>query len=383
MAIYLDCAASMPVDPRVTARVMEVLADECGNAGSRGHELGRRARRRVEQAREQVARVVDAGRAEVVFTSGATESSNLAILGLAEYGRQSGRRHAVSTRIEHRAVLEPLEQLRRHGFEISLVAPEPGGWVDPEAVRGAVRPETLLVSVMHVNNETGIIQPIAEIAELLGEHSAYFHVDAAQGFGRELQGLRHPRVDLVSISGHKIHAPQGIGALVTRRREGRRPPLAPLLHGGGQEFGLRPGTLPVALISGLGLAAELAVEEGEARAAKCRQLRERLLRALAPLEPVVNGDPGRGVPHILNLSIPGVLAEEALEALDGLIAVSDGAACSSQADTCSHVLSAMGLDAARIEGALRFSWCHLTEEPEWNAVVHRLSQVRVRQEDCE
>src|SRR5687767_6552727 len=203
MAAYLDCAATTPIDPRVRDEVLRYLDEEWGNAGSRTHEYGRRARRAVERARDRVAAVVAAGRGEVVFTSGATESNNLAILGLAEEGGRIGKRHVVSTMIEHPAVLEPLRVLERRGFAVTLVPPGPGGWVDPKGVSQAVRNDTLLVSVMHVNNETGVIQPVEEIARLLGDHDAYLHVDAAQSFGKEFAALRNARVDLISVSGHK------------------------------------------------------------------------------------------------------------------------------------------------------------------------------------
>lgn len=372
MAVYLDCAATTPVDPRVREEVLRFLTDEWGNAGSRTHEYGRRARRAVEQARAHVAAVVNAGRGEVIFTSGATESNNLALLGLAEHGAEADRRHLVSTQIEHAAVLEPLQALTRRGFEVTLIPPGTGGWVDPDAVRAAVRPDTLAVSVMHVNNETGVIQPVSEIAARLADHPAYFHVDAAQGFGKLLEPLRNPRIDLISISGHKLYAPKGIGALVARRRGGRRPPLAPLMFGGGQELGLRPGTLPVALVAGLGKATELALAEAPERNRACIGFRERMLNALGPLDPQVNGDLDRCAPQILNVSFPGLPNEAALEALDGLVAVSDGAACSSQSETCSHVLAAMGIRGARAEGALRFSWSHLTPDPDWDAVAGAL-----------
>jgi cysteine desulfurase len=326
----------------------------------------------VERARDQVAAVVGARRGEVIFTSGATESDNLALLGLAEHGLATGRTHVVSTQIEHHAVLGPLQALERRGFRVTLVPPRPDGWVEPAAVRAALREETLLVSVMHVNNETGVVQPVDEIAEALGGHDAFLHVDAAQGFARERARLRHPRLDLISVSGHKIHAPQGVGALVLRRRGGERPPLAPLFHGGGQELGLRPGTLPVALIAALGEAAELAAAEAEARARHCRELRERLLSALAPLQPLVNGDPSRTVPHILNLSFPGHDAESVIDAWQRLVAISDGAACTTQSRTCSHVLAAMGLPADRREGAVRLSWSHLTPLPPLAAMVDAL-----------
>jgi cysteine desulfurase len=376
MSVYLDCAATTPVDPRVAADVVRYIQDEYGNAGSRTHAYGARAKRAVERARDQVAAVVACTRGEVVFTSGATESNNLAILGLAGHGRRTGRRHLVSTMVEHNAVLEPLRHLEEHGFEVTLVPPTRGGWVEPDAVRAAVRPDTLLVSVMQVNNETGVVQPIAEIAAGLEGRPAYLHVDAAQGFGKEIPALRHPRIDLISISGHKLFAPKGVGALITRRRDGERPPLAPLMFGGGQERGLRPGTLPVHLIVGLGRAAELALAGADTRAESNRAFRDRALAALRPLDPVLTGDPDRTVPHILNLALPGINAEEAMEALADTIAISNGSACTSQSLSCSHVLGAMGLDPARAASTLRLSWCHLTPEPDWGRVVEILRGLR-------
>jgi cysteine desulfurase len=231
---------------------------------------------------------------------------------------------------------------------------------------------------MHVNNETGVIQPVGQVADLLEGHPAYLHTDAAQGFGKELAALRHPRIDLISISGHKVFAPKGVGALVTRRRNGDRPPLSPLMFGGGQERGLRPGTMPVHQVAGLGLAAELAVNESEQRMQFNRRFRERALSALRPLEPVLTGDQERVVPHILNLSFPGMDAEEAMEALADVVAISNGSACTSQSLSCSHVLGAMGLDGAHATGALRLSWCHMTPEPDWRKVVAVLAGLSLR-----
>jgi cysteine desulfurase len=378
MSVYLDCASTAPVDPRVIELVMHCLKSDYGNAASRTHSFGNDARRVVEKARDQVAAVAGCTRGEVVFTSGATEANNLAILGLAEFGQAQGKRHLVSTAIEHNAVLEPLQELVRRGFELTLVQPNAGGWVEPQAIRDAVRDDTLLVSVMHVNNETGVIQPIAEIAELLAGHEAYFHIDAAQGFGKELAPLRNPRIDLLSISGHKHFAPKGIGALVMRRRGNQRPPISPLMFGGGQERGLRPGTLPVHLIAALGKAAELAEAELEQRCAFNQQFRQRALNALAPLNRILTGDQDRVIPHILNLSIPGVDAESAMDALDGTIAISNGSACTSGQQVCSHVLSAMGVKEERAEGALRLSWCHMTPEPDWAKVVQILKDIQSR-----
>jgi len=373
MPVYLDCAATTPLDPRVRAEMLRYLDDDFGNAGSRTHQRGQRARAAVERARDRVAAVVACGRGDVIFTSGATESNNLAILGLAA----GARRHVVSSAIEHHAVLEPLEELRRRGFDVTLVEPGPGGAVDAGAMLAAVRPDTLLVSLMHVNNETGVIQPIAEVAERLDGSEAAFHVDAAQGFGRELTALRHPRIDLISASAHKINGPKGVGALITRRRDGRRPPLSPLMFGGGQERQLRPGTLAVPLIAGFGVAAELAAAEAGERHEGCLAFRSRLLAALEPLGAVVNGDVERTVPWMLNVSFPGLDAETVIDAWSELVEISNGAACTSHSYTCSHVLSAMRLPASRRDGAVRLSWGASTPDPDWPALIAALQPCRV------
>lgn len=374
MPIYLDCASTTPLDSRVRTEMLRYLDDDFGNAGSRTHAWGLRARAAVEHARDQVATVVGARRGDVIFTSGATESNNLAILGLA--GAAPDRKHVVATAIEHHAVLEPLAELGRRGFEITLIPPDSRGMVDPDAVAGAVRRDTVLVSIMHVNNETGVRQPVAEVADRLERSDAYMHVDAAQSFARDIDALRHPRLDLISASAHKINGPKGVGALIIRRRGQERPPLQPLMFGGGQERGLRPGTMPVALVAGFGLAAELAVAERDDRSERCVAFREALLAGLSPLGGIVNGDLRQSVPYIVNLSFPGLEAEVAIDAWKDLVGVSNGAACTSQSYTCSHVLSAMRLPAWRMEGAVRFSWCAETPQPAWDALVAALQPFR-------
>jgi cysteine desulfurase len=371
--VYLDCNATTPIDPRVQAEVMTYMAQEFGNAGSRTHGYGQTAKERVNRARREVADVVSCSPEEVLFTSGATESNNLAILGLAGYGEQTGRRHIISTQIEHKAVLEPLEALAKRGFEVTLLAPTPGGWIDPESVRRAVRPETLLVSVMAANNETGVIQPLDEIASVLTGHEAYFHVDGAQLFGKMIQPLRNPRIDFLSVSGHKIYAPKGIGALIARRRGYKRPPLQPLMYGGGQERGLRPGTLPVALIAGLGMAASISLKESDQWMTHCQKIKAEAMVALAHLEMTMNGDPARTQVHTLNFSVPGVDSEAAIVALKDVVAISNGSACTSHSYERSHVLMAGGMSDERVAGALRFSWSHMTPSVPWTEVAERLA----------
>lgn len=367
--VYLDCSATAPIEPEIAEEVEHYLSAEFGNAGSRTHAFGARAKRRVQEAREQVAAVVAAESDEVVFTSGATEANNLALLGLADWAIESHRRHIVTTAIEHKAVLEPLAELARRGIEITHVPVGPGGRVDARELLAAVRDDTGVVSVMQVNNETGVRQPLDDIADGLADHLAYLHVDAAQGFGREIEALREPRIDLISLSGHKAYGPKGVGALVTRRRRHRRVPLRPLMFGGGQERGLRPGTLPVALIAGLGAASQIALRDAGSRARANTAFRDRALAALSPLKPQRNGDPHCAVPYILNLSLPGIDAEALVVALKGHAAVAVGAACTSASYEVSHVLTAMGLPDERVAGAVRLSWCHMTEEPDWRAIV--------------
>ena len=378
MTIYLDCNATTPMEIEVREAVLKYMTTEFGNAGSRTHEFGARAKKAVQHARDQIAKMLAAEREEVIFTSGATESNNLAILGLRDYNtnqKNKPKKHIVSTQIEHKAVLEPLLEMEKFGFEVTLVAPNKAGWVEPAAIREAIREDTLLVSVMQVNNETGIIQPIAEIADMLAEHEAFFHVDAAQGFGKEISTLRNPRISMISASGHKIYGPKGIGALIVRRHGYQRVPLKPLMYGGGQERKLRAGTLAVPLIVGFGVATALALKNYEKRATFCRVFRDKLLKALAPLNPIIHGDLDRCVPHVLNFSIAGVDSEAAMLALKGIVAMSNGSACTSSSYTPSHVLKAMKLTDENIQGALRMSWCHLTEAVDWDEVVERLNRL--------
>lgn len=376
MPIYLDCNATAPLDPGVREVLFHFLEEEYGNEGSRTHPYGARAKQAVQKARDQVAAVLDAKREEIVFTSGATESNNLAILGLAEHGLREGKTHLITTTIEHKAVLEPFEALENRGFEVSYLPVGASGRLDPEELARALRPETLLVSVMHANNETGILQPLSEICEILVDHPTYLHTDAAQGFGKDLEPLRKGRIDLISISGHKIFGPKGVGALINRRRGYSRPPLTPLVYGGGQERGLRPGTLPVALVAALGTAAEIAVRDLKKRKDKVAAIRQQAIQGLERLEISITGSPEHALPHVLNFRVPGLDSEALMVAVKDLIAISNGSACTSASYTPSHVLKAMGFTDDEANECIRISWCHLTPEVDWEAVADRVTTLR-------
>lgn len=374
--IYLDCNATTPLEPIVYDLMRRFLEEEYGNAGSRTHEFGSRAKQAVQLARDQVAAVVHARREEVIFTSGATEANNLAILGLRLYGESVGKRHVIASTIEHKAVLEPIEQLESLGFEVTWVECDRDGVVSADAVANALRDDTLLVSVMAANNETGVRQPLTQITDCLSGHSAYFHVDAAQMFGKELQPLRNPRIDFLSVSGHKIYAPKGVGALIARRRGYSKSPLRPLMFGGGQERGLRPGTLPVALVAALGKAAELSVRENECRRKRCLVIKDAALKAFSDLKPRYHGRTEQNMDHVMNLAIPGLDSEALMVALKDVVAISNGSACTSSSYTPSHVIKAMGYSDDEANEAIRISWCHMTPEVDWEEITERIRQLR-------
>jgi cysteine desulfurase len=335
--IYLDYAATTPVLPEVAAVVQHYMLVEFGNASSRTHEYGLAAKKAVEESREVIAKAVGAKPDEVTFTSGATEANNIAVLGLRAWAEETGRKHIVTTAIEHSAVLEPCEHLRSLGFEITYVMPNGDGLVPAAAVLAAVRPDTALVSVMHVNNETGVIQPIGAVADGLGDHPAWFHTDSAQGFGKVTSDLIHPRIEMISISGHKIGAPKGVGALITRRRGYKRPPLQPLMFGGGQERGLRPGTLAVPLIAGLGFACSRADTHSIDMITKSLSIGEESDRSTGWLE---IGSSAPRVPGIRLFGLTKLDQEAAILMLRASVAVSNGAACNARYSR-SHVLTAI------------------------------------------
>lgn len=373
--VYLDCNATTPIEPQVYDLICHYLQVEYGNSSSRTHRWGAVANKAVVKAREIIADVLSSKTEEVIFTSGATESNNIALLGLGDYGVKTGKKHIITTGIEHKAVLEPLDALAGRGFDISFVSVGQDGRVDPAQVKEMLRDDTLIVSIMHVNNETGVIQPLTEISEILSGHDAFFHTDAAQGFGKDIETLRNPRIDLISVSGHKIYSAKGIGALIARRRGFKKVPLSPLSFGGGQERGLRPGTLPVHLIAGLGKAAQIALTEYSQRRSECTARREEALKHLLSIGGVINGEEKYILPHVLNISFLGLDSEAAMVALKDIVSISNGSACTSQNYSPSHVLSEMGLDDWRIKSALRISWCHLTPAVDWAAVAYEIKNL--------
>ena len=375
MTTYLDMNATTPVLPEVAELVFKMMVEDYGNAGSRTHEFGVNAKKAVEVARQQVANVVGADKSEVIFTSGATESNNIAILGLREFAEQENKKHIITTRIEHKAVLEPFEHLEKYGFEVSYLEVDESGVVEAKKLQQLLREDTLLVSIMHVNNETGSIQPISEICDVLSSHEAYLHVDAAQSFGKLSEALKNERIDLISVSGHKIYAPKGIGALIIRKRGFLRVPLKPIIFGGGQEKGLRPGTLAVPLIAGFGLACEIAQRNSEVWQEHAKRIKEKLINELNSLNAEYNGE--NTSPFVLNFSVPGVNSEAAMVMLKGIAAVSNGSACTSSSYTPSHVLSAMGLSSERIQGAIRVSWNHMTVALPLNQMINIFKSLKI------
>lgn len=365
---YYDTNATTPIEPRVAEVIMHYLTVEYGNAGSRTHAYGSRAAKAVESARTEIEEILGIENGRVVFTSGATESNNLAILGLASSAKKTGRNHIVTTAIEHKAVLEPVHKLVDMGFEVDIVSPNSSGAVAVDDIMAAVRKDTLLVSVMHVNNETGVIQPIEEVGANLAGSETLFHVDAAQGFGKDIDRLKSSHADLISVSAHKIYGPKGVGALSINYKSGKPIELEPLMVGGGQEGGLRPGTLPVHLIAGLGKAAELARTEHASRHSRNVEIFELVQSAIQRAGGIVNGASDRNVGNVINVSFPGVDSESAILMTQEDLAISNGAACSSSSYEYSHVLKAMRLDDSLINSALRISWYHDSPSVDWDHV---------------
>ncbi len=367
--IYLDYSATTPVDPRVAEKMCRYLTLEgglFGNPASRSHQFGWDAEAAVEEARGHVAALLNADAKEIVWTSGATESDNLAIKGVAQFYRKKGQ-HIVTCKTEHKAVLDTCRALERDGFEVTYLDPEPNGLVDLKQLEAALRPDTILVSIMHVNNEIGVIQDITAIGELTRSRGILFHVDAAQSAGKVEIDVQKMKVDLISLSAHKVYGPKGVGALYVRRKPRVR--LEAQMHGGGHERGMRSGTLATHQIVGMGEAFRIAREEMAVENERVLRLRERMLSGLKDIEEVyVNGDLEHRVPHNLNVSFNFVEGESLMMALKDL-AVSSGSACTSASLEPSYVLRALGRPDELAHSSIRFSIGRFTTEEDVDYAV--------------
>ena len=364
--IYLDYSATTPIDERVIDTMADVYRNHIGNAGSRTHLHGDDCRILVEDARRSIAELVGADSSEIVFTSGATESDNIALLGLARYGKAHGLNHVLVSAIEHKAVLGAAEVMAERGFDVEKIPVGNNGSIDVDDALSRIRPNTLLVSVMHVNNETGVIQPVERLGEELSKRhpDVYFHIDAAQSMGKLVDEVRSLKYDLLSGTAHKMYGPQGIGVLIAKRKGYVMPPIEPLMKGGGQERGLRPGTQPVALIAGFGRAAELCSAEWVADLEHNARVKEILINGLesSGLRFDLNGNQGSAIPCCMNVCFDGVSSEALMIAVKKKLSISNGSACNSGSYEPSHVLLAMGFDRSRAESSVRISWGRMLSE---------------------
>jgi cysteine desulfurase len=372
--IYFDYSATTPVDPRVAEKMCDCLTLEgtFGNPASRSHAYGWEAEQAIDEARQNVADLVNADPREIVFTSGATESDNLAIKGAAHFYSTKKGKHIITCKTEHKAVLDTCRQLEREGFEVTYLDPETNGLIDLDKLKAAIRDDTVLVSIMHVNNEIGVIQDIEAIGELTRAHKVLFHVDAAQSAGKVPIDLQKMKVDLMSFSAHKIYGPKGIGALYVRRKPRVR--IEAQMHGGGHERGMRSGTLATHQIVGMGEAFRLAKEEMASDNERIRMLRDRLLTGLQDIEEIyINGDLEQRVPHNLNISFNFVEGESLIMALKDL-AVSSGSACTSASLEPSYVLRALGRNDELAHSSIRFSLGRFTTEEEIDFAIKAIHE---------
>ncbi|MVF20122.1 IscS subfamily cysteine desulfurase [Methylocaldum sp. BRCS4] len=371
LPIYLDYSATTPVDPRVAEKMIPFLTEEFGNPASRSHSFGWTAEKAVEDARAEVAKLVNADPKEIVWTSGATESDNLAIKGAAYFYQTKGR-HLITVKTEHKAVLDTMRELEAQGFEVTYLDPMPNGLLDLDAFRAAIRPDTIVASVMHVNNEIGVIQDIAAIGAICREKGVIFHVDAAQSTGKVEIDLSKLPVDLMSFSAHKTYGPKGIGALYVRRQPRVR--LKAMMHGGGHERGLRSGTLATHQIVGMGEAFRLAREDMAEETKRIGRLRDKLLAAVKNIEEVyINGDLEQRIPHNLNISFNYVEGESLMMALKDL-AVSSGSACTSASLEPSYVLRALGRSDELAHSSIRFTLGRYTTEEEVDFAISLIKE---------
>lgn len=358
MAVYLDYNASTPIDERVISSMVECYRNNYGNSDSRTHEFGENARKQIEVSRRYIADLIGCNRDEVFFTSGATESNNIALLGLREYGIHSGKTHIITSSIEHKAVLEAAHFMETQGFKVDFVAPDESGIVSLDNILKLINDKTLLVSLMHVNNETGVIQPVLELGKILKDKGIFFHIDATQSSGKLVDQIRSLKYDMMTVAAHKMYGPQGIGALILRKTGYKLPPIKSIMYGGPQEHGIRPGTLPTALIVGFGTAARIAISEYKSDEEINKKIKERLLSILenSNIEYIINGDITYSMSNTINVSLIGVVSEALMISTKKFCGISNGSACNSKSYSYSYVLEAMGLSKERLESAIRISW---------------------------
>ncbi len=369
--IYMDYSSTTPIDPRVADKMIPYLREQFGNPASRSHMYGWTAEKAVEEAREEVARLVNADAREIVWTSGATESNNLAIKGAAQFYKTKGK-HIITVKTEHKAVLDTVRELERQGFEATYLQPQDNGLITIEQLAEAIRPDTILVSVMLVNNEIGVIQPVDAIGELCRSKGIVFHCDAAQATGKIKIDLEKTKADLMTFTAHKSYGPKGIGALYVRRKPRIR--IEPQMHGGGHERGMRSGTLPTHQIVGMGEAFRIAREEMDSETARIVALRDRLAKGLSSMEEVyINGDMEHRVPHNLNVSFNYVEGESLIMAIKD-IAVSSGSACTSASLEPSYVLRALGRSDELAHSSIRFTFGRFTTEEDIDFTINLIKE---------
>lgn len=358
MSIYLDYNASAPIDKRVLETMIDVYENHVGNADSRTHGFGDGARSIVESARQQVASLLGVTPSEVFFTSGATESNNIAVQGLRAYAEECGKKQIITSTIEHKAILETVKAMQNQGFTATIVNPESSGRVSAKKILDETTTSTLLVSLMHVNNETGIIQPVSEVGEELEKKGILFHVDATQSCGKLVDELRELKYDMLSFSAHKLRGPQGIGVLVLRKKGYKLPPVKAIMYGGPQEHGIRPGTVPVALVAGCGKACEIAEHEYKKNEQKAAELKKIVVQLLneSGLKFSYNGEQGYCMSNTLNVCLQGVSSEALMILTKQYCGVSNGSACNSKSYSPSYVLRSMGTPVEQIENSIRISW---------------------------
>ena len=357
MALYLDYNASAPLRKEVLDVMVDAYTHVIGNADSRTHSFGTTAQKFVQEKRQQITSVLNVDPTDLIFTSGSTESNNMAILGIAKWAKENGKTHIITTSMEHKAILEPLRHLEQQGFTVDYVNPGSDGRVAVEDIVSRIQDKTALVSVMYVNSETGIIQPVQELGKILESKGVYFHIDATQALGKLNNEIRHTKYDMMSMTAHKIGGPHGIGAFILKRgKDFKRPPSEPLMYGSPQERGYRPGTTPVALIAGFAEAVRLSEKEHDTMMAKCAAIKENFLQAIQGMDYQINGDPKYCLPTTINISFTGLDAEAAFLCLGDDFAFSNGSACNSAGHKLSYVLESMGLDQKRRSEAIRLSW---------------------------